>query len=43
MVLAPGSTVTGVALSYRYIVGYEKTPSGTGATLSVLISHLDAA
>ena len=43
MVLAPGSTVTMVSLSYRYIVGYEKTPSGTGATLSVLISDLDAA
>ena len=43
MVLSPGSTVTAVSLSYRYIVGYEKSPSGTGATLSVLISDLDAA
>jgi hypothetical protein len=43
MVFAPGSTVTGVSLSYRYIVGYEKTPSGTGATISLLISDLDAA
>ena len=43
MVLAPGSTVTGVSLSYRYIVGYEKTPSGTGSVVSLLISDLDAA
>ena len=43
MVLAPGSTVTEVALSYRYITGYEKVPSGVGVVITVLISDLDAA
>eukprot|EP01050_Picozoa_sp_SAG11_P014260 SAG11_NODE_1738_length_4341_cov_3.274806_1_plen_275_part_00 len=28
LVLTPGSTLTEVAIDYRYIVGYEKAPSG---------------
>lgn len=43
MVLAPGSTVTAITFSYRYITGFEKTPSGLGANLSLIISDLDAA
>ena len=27
-VLAPGAKVTGISFSYRYVVGYESTPSG---------------
>ena len=42
MTLAPGSTVTGVSFSYRYVTGYERVPSGHGANFSVEISDLDA-
>jgi hypothetical protein len=38
LVLAPGSTVTDVSFTYRYIVGYEDTPSGHGANFSLSIN-----
>ena len=38
LALAPGSTVTEISFSYRYIVGYEDEPSGHGANLSVSVS-----
>jgi hypothetical protein len=36
-VLTPGSTVTAVAIDYRYIVGYEKAPSGLGSNFTFSI------
>jgi hypothetical protein len=43
MLLAPGSTITAVSFSYRYVTGFEKTPSGHGTNFSLIISDLDAA
>ena len=36
--LAPGATITDVSMSFQYVTGYEKVPSGVGVNVSLSVS-----
>ena len=37
--LAPGSTIQSISFAFRYVTGYETTPSGHGTNLSLAVSQ----